>query len=357
MARSPEFTRLLTTDEEGLSPELVTLLPEPWRFRRPSAQSYDLSDPALSTAVKAALLLGQPLILAGDPGVGKTTLAAALSARLGVPLLPPAQVKSTTVGLDFFYHFDEVARFRDASSGDNMRGLRDYIRFSSLGRAILRSAGPDTPVATGSVPLAAILGGGGGHTPLTLGSLFPREFNDAEPVRCMVLLDEIDKAGRDAPNDILGEIETMAFDIRELGISVAARRTHWPIVLITSNSERSLPDAFLRRCVYHWIDFPGDDRLRNILVAHCARDWSINGKEQLVTSSIELFRALRGEVENKKPATAELISFVIALLEFGLPSNKPVDRGDARVQQLIGVLIKTRIDDEKVRAPRPGIGA
>jgi MoxR-like ATPase len=354
MTRSTELTNLLTAGAEGLSPKLVAALPEPWRFRRLSELSYDLDDTPLVTAVKAALLLGQPLILAGDPGVGKTTLAGALSARLGVPMLPPTQVKSSTTGLDFFYYFDEVARFRDAGpGGDRSEGLKHYVRFSSLGRAILRSAGPNAEVSTRSVAMNEIMGESDWTPPLTLGQLFPREFDDEGPVRSVVLLDEIDKAARDAPNDILGEIEDMRFHIRELDIGVAASTPTWPIVLITSNSERSLPDAFLRRCVFHWIDYPNDERLAKILAAHCGRDWGVCADDKIVTSTVALFHELRSRVENKKPATAELISFLVALLELGFPRDGEIDPAGERVQNAIGILVKTRIDDEKVRETLP----
>lgn len=347
---APTLGALLAGGEAGLSPALIRALPEPWRFRKLPPEAYDLSDPGLVTAVKAALLLGQPLILAGEPGVGKTTLAAALAGRLGLPLLPAVQVKSTSGGLDLFYQFDEVARFRDEDRG---RGLRDYVRFSSLGLAILRSAGPATVVTTGSVDAAAILGELP-KGPLTLGRLFPAAFTD-DPVaaRSIVLLDEMDKAPRDAPNDILGELEAMAFTIRELDIRIGAAQPHWPVLLITTNSERSLPDAFLRRCVFYSIAFPDDDRLRRIAATHGAKDWGLAAGDALVTSAIAFFKDVRDKAENKKPATAEFISFVVTLLHFGLDPKQAIDRADPRVMQAIGVLAKTKVDTENVQADAP----
>src|SRR4051812_15387830 len=175
---------LLKAGHRGLCPELVEKLPVPWRLRGSPATDYDLTDEALVAAVQTALLLGQPLILAGEPGVGKTSLAAALENRLGLFLHDPVQVKSVTTGLDLFYTFDEVARFRDAGrprdekereGRDTPKGLRNYVRFSSLGRAILWSAGPDAQVATGSVPSQEIMGRPE-ITTLRLGDLFPLEF-------------------------------------------------------------------------------------------------------------------------------------------------------------------------------------
>ncbi|MEI9928627.1 MAG: hypothetical protein WDN44_14170 [Sphingomonas sp.] len=128
------------------------------------------------------------------------------------------------------------------------------------------------------------MGAGQGASTLTLGELFPGEFDVtridhdrkvqrhivAESERSVVLLDELDKAPRDSPNDVLGELETLSFRIAELDLTVRASPDAWPVLLITSNSERSLPDAFLRRCIFHWIDFPGDTRLQKIAASRCA---------------------------------------------------------------------------------------
>jgi MoxR-like ATPase len=179
----------------------------------------------------------------------------------------------------------------------------------------------------------------------------------AGPARSMVLIDELDKAPRDAPNDILGELEALRFRIAELDIDVAAAPDRWPIVLITSNSERSFPDAFLRRCVFHWIAYPSDDRLMKIAASRSAPELGLAPDDPIVASAVALFNELRGEVENKKPSTAELISFLTALVGFGLPRGRPIRRDDPRVARALGVLVKTQVDAEAV-APavpaRPG---
>lgn len=373
MARS--LQELLDAKEGGLGPELLERLPTPWRFRGSAARDYELSDEALVAALQAAMLLGQPLILAGEPGVGKTTLAAALAHRLELYFHDPVQVKSTASGLDLFYAFDEVARFRDASSpppaaaegsSGATKGLKDYVRLTSLGRAILWSAGPDALVTLGSVPADEILGRASRDTVLRLGDLFPNAFRHEEEDgaggfverrvdssrRSVALIDELDKAPKDAPNDVLAELETMSFRIRELDLTVAARHSAWPILLVTSNSERSLPDAFLRRCVFHWIEFPTPERLYAIVAMRCGRDYGLEPGDTLLKSAVSVFISLRDKVENKKPATAELISFLVALREFGFQRGDTVDPEDPRVVQLFGTMMKTFVDLQ-VAAPKP----
>jgi MoxR-like ATPase len=369
------LSELLVAGHQGLGPALVEKLPTPWRLRGSPGKDYDLTDPALVAAIQTSMLLGQPLILAGEPGVGKTTLASALAHRLDMFFHDPVQVKSVTTGLDLFYAFDEVARFRDAAAaradtgpveGSSARkGLRHYVRLSSLGRSILWSAGPDALVATNSVPASEITGDDEDKITLRLGDLFPQEFRWSlpdsggefvqheirSPIRSIALLDELDKAPRDAPNDVLGEIEDMSFRIRELDIEIRAQSAAWPIVLITSNSERSLPDAFLRRCAFHWIEFPTNQRLQSIVASRCAKDYGLQQDDPLLVSAVQVFRELRGKVENKKPATAELISFLVALIEFGFKRTDTIDPADAGVTKLFGTMMKTAVDLE-ITAPK-----
>ena len=173
-----------------------------------------------------------------------------------------------------------------------------------------------------------------------------------EPIRSLVLLDELDKAPRDAPNDVLGELEDMSFRIRELDIEVKGRAESWPILIITSNSERSLPDAFLRRCVFHWIEFPKDDRLQKIVAARCGKEYGLEVDDALLKSAVAVFMELRDKVENKRPATAELISFLVALIGFGFKRGDTILASDERVTNLFGTMMKTAVDLD-VAAAKP----
>ena len=391
---------LLADGADGLRPRLVDLLPGPWHRREVgdtpvdepgpdvrAADLYDFEDEGLVQAAMAALVLGQPMIIAGEPGVGKTQFASALAARLGLAMQPTFNVKSGSAGIDLFYTYDDVARFRDAvgagakrlaagtsASGSERAGglasglasglgaLRDYVRFSALGRAILWSAGPNAIVPCGEVPAEEIAGAEhAGRDTFELRELFPSAFRAHEnggyrqleaPERSVALVDEFDKAPTDAPNDILAEVDQMSFRIKELDVVVSARPEAWPVLFITSNSERSLPDAFLRRCVFHWIEFPEEQRLARIVATHCVRTrgGDLPPDSRLMTSSVALFMHVRGACANKPPATAELIAFVLTMLEMGLSADDTVDLADERVRRLLGILLKTRVDFEQVLA-------
>lgn len=201
-----------------------------------------LPDDGLVQAVNVALLLGQPLLLTGDPGSGKTLVAYSVARELD--LYPPEEfvAKSTSEARDLLYTYDALGHFRAAPGKDQANSALPYIEFQALGRAILRASRPEEVT-----------------------DLFPAG-SSSGPRRSVVLVDEIDKAPRDFPNDLLREIESMKFRIPELaGREVRAAADHRPVVVITSNSEKLLPDAFLRRCIFYDVPFPDDKKLEEIV--------------------------------------------------------------------------------------------
>jgi MoxR-like ATPase len=288
---------------------------------------YVLSD-ALVAAVRVSLMLGQPLLISGEPGTGKTQLAYAIAWDLGLP--PPLRfdTKSTTKASDLFYTFDTLGRLRDVVLRQP-RPIGDYIVLGPFGEAILRAC-----------PAAAEL------------DWLPRKLLPpaGTPSLSVVLIDEVDKAPRDVPNDLLSEFERMRFRIPELGTQeVIADNTRPPVVILTSNSERNLPDAFLRRCVFFDIPFPTDSELEAIIVARLSG--YVLRESRLLRDALRLFRALRNPQEmRKQPGTAELINWILALVEFGIPIAEPLRDHWVIVQQTLPVLVKNRDDQE--RAPR-----
>ncbi len=297
------------------------------RFFGPDA--YD-AEPGLADAVNTALLLAQPLLVSGEPGTGKTQLAEKMALELGLPLCK-FETRSTSVAQDLFYHFDHVARFQTAQSDTNKAALDplNFIEFGALGRAIVESL----PTAEAATLFPA------GRLPDWYGG----------PRRAIVLIDEIDKAPSDFPNDALNEVERHYFRIREVGGGrvVSAAEALRPIIVITSNSEKQLPDAFLRRCVFFHLQPIEAERLRRIVVRRLAGLQVRPGR--LLDEALALFADLRSSAYDlrKRPSTSEFLGFVAALASDGAAFDQALPVGLA--QRHLSTLVKAPEDQEAAR--------
>jgi MoxR-like ATPase len=270
-------------------------------------QSVRLHDPAgyiadagLGDAVNVALALGQPLLVTGEPGTGKTELAASIAFELGLAAPFVFNTKSGSVARDLFYRYDSLRHFHDAQFRSSSPSIEDYIEYEALGLAILRAMDPGTG-----------------------GRFLPEALRAAQATRSVVLIDEIDKAPRDLPNDVLNEIDQMAFTVKETGRSFRADPAYKPIVVLTSNSEKTLPDAFLRRCVFYHITFPTRERLRRIVQQRISPD--ANFSPDMVEHAIQRFEQIRELGLRKKPTTAELLAWlqVLTRLQIDVAHPKP----------------------------------
>ena len=253
--------------------------------------SQYVASPELMSAVNIAVALQKPLLIKGEPGTGKTLLAQAVAEALGKELII-WNVKSTTKAQDGLYVYDVVQRLYDSQFGEhNVDDIASYIKYGKLGEA----------------------------------------FQSEEQV--VLLIDEIDKADLEFPNDLLWELDRMEFYIPETRQTVKAK--HRPIVIITSNAEKELPDAFLRRCIFHYIAFPNEEMMQKIVMAHYP-----DIKQNLRDNAIRAFYRLRSLAGiNKKPATSELLDWIRALQIGGITEDDM-----KQVLPYIGVLLKKTED-------------
>ncbi|MFQ2291678.1 AAA family ATPase [Aeromonas enteropelogenes] len=262
-----------------------------------SGSSHYLASDALSMAVNTAIVLEKPLLIKGEPGTGKTVLAEAIADHLGTELIA-WHIKSTTKAQQGLYEYDAVARLRDSQLGDpNVANIDHYIRRGKLWQAFTA---------------------------------------DQRPV---LLIDEIDKADIEFPNDLLLELDRMEFDVYETGERVRARQR--PVVIITSNNEKELPDAFLRRCFFHYIRFPDKAEMQAIVRLHYPKL-----KDALLEEAMALFFELR-DVEGlrKKPSTSELLDWIRLLLADDIAPEEMRTREPGKlVPALYGALLKTEQD-------------
>lgn len=251
----------------------------------------------LRMAVNAAVALQRPLLIKGEPGTGKTMLAEEVAEGLGMRLIQ-WHIKSTTKAQQGLYEYDAVSRLRDSQLGDDrVHDVANYIKKGKLWEA----------------------------------------FDADEQV--VLLIDEIDKADIEFPNDLLVELDRMEFFVYETGETVKARQR--PVIIITSNNEKELPDAFLRRCFFHFINFPSRETMRQIVDVHYP-----NIKQDLVNEALEMFFEVRDIPGlKKKPSTSELIDWLKLLMADDIPDEILKDRDQSKaIPPLYGALLKNEQD-------------
>lgn len=251
----------------------------------------------LRMAVDAAVNLQRPLLIKGEPGTGKTMLAEEVAEGLGKPLIQ-WHIKSTTKAQQGLYEYDAVSRLRDSQLGDEkVVDIGNYIKRGKLWDAFMAQE------------------------------------------QVVLLIDEIDKADIEFPNDLLVELDRMEFFVYETGETV--RAVHRPIIIITSNNEKELPDAFLRRCFFHFINFPNRDTMRQIIDVHYP-----DITQSLVQEAMEIFFDLRSVPGlKKKPSTSELIDWLKLLMADDIPDEILRERDHSKaIPPLYGALLKNEQD-------------
>jgi len=275
------------------NPESTESKEEPMKFT--GTDNYVTTDD-LNMAVNAAITLERPLLVKGEPGTGKTLLAIEVAQSLGMPLFE-WHIKSTTKARHGLYEYDAVSRLRDSQLGEEGVGeIRNYIDKGPLWHAF--------------------------------------ECED----QAVVLIDEIDKADIEFPNDLLQELDRMEFSVYETQETIKAKQR--PLMIITSNNEKELPDAFLRRCFFHYIQFPENDTMEKIVKVHFP-----DIKNKLLKEALDVFYSLR-DVNGikKKPSTSELLDWIKLLLVEDIDEDAIKANASKAIPQLYGALLKNEQD-------------
>ena len=271
----------------------------------------------LADAVNTAVFLRQPLLIMGEPGTGKTQLAHSIAWEFDLPL-HKFNTKMSSAGRDLFYHYDSLLHFHDAHTLGEKYPPSKYIQYAALGKAILLSNPPER-----------------------VREFLPEKLarSHLEATQSVVLIDEVDKAPRDFPNDILAETERLSFDVLETDWEISSNSELRPIVIFTSNQERNLPEAFLRRCIFYYIPFPSEADLRAIV------NRRLTGNHD---AGINKFLEIRKDDSLvKKPATAELVSWLRVLERHQITPAEVAANSD-RVRRTYSVLLKTKEDYERL---------
>jgi len=314
------MTYPIFSDKGAPIKDLEKRLPGPQENKLDEPEDYHCS-PELEAAVNVSLIMNQPLLVTGEPGSGKTQLSYKVAHQLNLDILK-FETKSTSMAQDLFYTYNTIRRFHSANKKESI-DEHDFITYRALGEAILQ-ANPHSKYE----------------------KFFSKNFIHKGPKRSVVLIDEIDKAPLDFPNDILNEIERMYFKIPQLDTNEEIKAENYrPIVIMTSNSEKQLPDAFLRRCVFHHIEFPDSNQMTSIVTRRLRRIGEYS--TDFIKAAIELFYELRDKTPlYKKPATGELLVWINVMRRMAPDEDNPM-QNRVIILRTLGTLIKNVNDIEK----------